>query len=166
MNFITICCIPLFSFFRQCHLVSFIFSFMYLFFFRSTAYFGIPYPPSHTNLIQMILTLKLVGLAFEVNSSYQIKKKRDIGMRPPEEKLEDELNDINPGFMEIFHYSFNYIGVLTGPYYRYRTFRDYFELPFSSSDSWKQSTIDKLKYVPMYCIFFLLCSKIWPISVS
>lgn len=44
-----------------CHIISFIFSFLYLIFFRTTVYFGIPYPPGHTNLIQMILTLKLVG---------------------------------------------------------------------------------------------------------
>jgi len=28
-------------------------------FFRLTTYFGIPYPPAHTNLIQMMLTLKV-----------------------------------------------------------------------------------------------------------
>lgn len=100
--------------FRKCHLVSFTFSFLYLFFFRSTIYFGIPYPPAHTNLVQMIMTLKLVGLAFEVNTSYQLRKKRDTGQKTDEEKLEDELNDVNPGFFDIFHYTFNYIGVLTG----------------------------------------------------
>lgn len=62
----------------------------------------------------MIMTLKLVGLAFEVNTSYQLRKKRDTGQKTDEEKLEDELNDVNPGFFDIFHYTFNYIGVLTG----------------------------------------------------
>lgn len=46
-------------FFRRCHILSFIFNFGYLIFFRMTTYFGIPYPPAHTNLIQMMLTLKV-----------------------------------------------------------------------------------------------------------
>jgi type IV secretory pathway VirB3-like protein len=39
--------------------MSFFFTFAYLFFFRMTEFFGIPYPPSHTNLVQMIVTLKV-----------------------------------------------------------------------------------------------------------
>ncbi|GJQ81851.1 hypothetical protein Trydic_g9878 [Trypoxylus dichotomus] len=151
---------------RKCHLVSFTFSFLYLFFFRSTVYFGIPYPPAHTNLVQMIMTLKLVGLAFEVNSSYQLKKKRDTANKTVEEKLEDETNDINPSLLDIFHYTFNYIGVLTGPYYRYRTFRDYFNLPFAESSPWKDATIQKIVYVPIYATLFLLSTSIWPLSYA
>lgn len=33
--------------------------FAYLFFFRMTNHFGIPLPSGHTNMIQMILTLKV-----------------------------------------------------------------------------------------------------------
>lgn len=68
-----------------------------------TEYFGIPYPPPHTNLVQMILTLKLVGLAFEVHRSY-----RDLSDKT------NMYDIIDPNFVDIFHYSFNYIGVLTG----------------------------------------------------
>lgn len=83
-------------------------TFLYLFFFRTTEYFGIPYPPAHTNLVQMILTLKLVGLAFEVNQSHCAKPKTE------EEKEADRYQKVNPNFTDIIHYSFNYIGVLTG----------------------------------------------------
>jgi lysophospholipid acyltransferase 7 len=99
---------------KQCHLVSFTFSFLYLLFFRSTIYFGIPYPPSHTNLVQMMLTLKLVGLAFEVNTTYNSQKKRDNSEKSQNEKDEDEANRIDPTCVDIFHYAFNYVGVLTG----------------------------------------------------
>lgn len=94
--------------------MSFIFSFLYLLFFRTTAYFGIPYPPAHTNLVQMILTLKLVGLAFEVNKSYQLQRKENIKDRNEDEQVELEYSIINPTFLDIWHYSFNYVGVLTG----------------------------------------------------
>jgi hypothetical protein len=45
--------------YRKCHIVSFLFTFAYLFFFRMTEFFGIPYPPAHTNLVQMMVTLKV-----------------------------------------------------------------------------------------------------------
>uniref|UniRef100_A0A1Y1N3P6 Lysophospholipid acyltransferase 7 n=1 Tax=Photinus pyralis TaxID=7054 RepID=A0A1Y1N3P6_PHOPY len=89
----------------HCHLVSFGFSFLYLLFFRTTIYFGIPYPPAHTNMIQMILTLKLAGLGFEVNTAYLNRKKGS----PEESSGEDDAT-----FFDVFHYTFNYIGLLTG----------------------------------------------------
>lgn len=61
----------------------------------------------------MIQTLKLVGLAFELNSSYN-QRNRQKSEKTKEELLEDESNDIELSFSDILHYSFNYIGVLTG----------------------------------------------------
>ncbi|XP_063904142.1 lysophospholipid acyltransferase 7 [Zophobas morio] len=151
---------------KQCHLVSFAFSFSYLLFFRSTVYFGIPYPPAHTNMVQMMLTLKLVGLAFEVNSTYNAQKKRDTSEKSQDEKDEDEANKIEPNCADIFHYAFNYVGVLTGPYYRYRTFVDYLNFPFAEHVNWKKATIDKLKYVPLYAILFLWGTYNWPLSYA
>lgn len=84
-------------------------------FFRTTVYFGIPYPPAHTNLVQMVLTLKLVGLAFEVNQTYIAKRKKDEGSEDVDKDLDKEqYNSVHPNFIDIVHYSFNYIGVLTG----------------------------------------------------
>lgn len=104
------------SYYRKCHIISFIFSFSYLFFFRTTAYFGIPYPPAHTNLVQMLLTLKLVGLAFEVNQTFLTNKKREASGEGVEKDtvLKEQYNAVQPNFLDIIHYSFNYIGVLTG----------------------------------------------------
>lgn len=58
-NCLSIYLLRLYFCFRSIHVFSFAFTFLYLLFFRTTAYFGIPYPPPHTNLIQMILTLKV-----------------------------------------------------------------------------------------------------------
>ncbi|KAK9885176.1 hypothetical protein WA026_010685 [Henosepilachna vigintioctopunctata] len=147
---------------KICHKVSFVFSFLYLFFFRTTSYFGIPYPPAHTNLVQMILTLKIVGLAFEVNRSYVNSK--DHGENKDVE--EKDYNKINPGYVDIFHYCFNYMGVLTGPYYRYTTFRDSFNTPFASFvNSWS-FTLQKLKFVPVFIGLFLWSSTTWPLSYA
>lgn len=69
-----------------------------------------------TNMIQMILTLKLVGVAFERNAAWKKIRQR-------EEKAESllkihitdydiEVQDL--GIFDILHYVFNYIGFLTG----------------------------------------------------
>ena len=59
------------------HWCNFVFGFAYLIFFRlcgSTSggfLYWFQMPPSHTNAIQMIMTLKLMGLAFEVHDSWK-----------------------------------------------------------------------------------------------
>jgi len=53
----------------------------------------------------MILTLKLSGLAFEINSAATAPA-NDEGANS------DALKKIN--FMDVIHYSFGYMGVLTG----------------------------------------------------
>ncbi|CAH0563559.1 unnamed protein product [Brassicogethes aeneus] len=152
---------------KKCHIATFVFCFLYLFFFRTTVHFGVPYPPAHTNLIQMILTLKLVGLSLEVSSSHENKKRKDSSSKSEEEKYEEKHNDIdNLKFIDILHYSFNYVGILTGPYYRYRTFVDSIEKPYIKYDNWKDNLIEKLKYVPIFAIFFLVASHYWPLSYA
>lgn len=64
-------------------------------------------------MIQMILTLKIIGLAFERDSV--LTKLRDADKN--EEKLsasESSLENISA--IDMFHYCFNYIGLLTGTY--------------------------------------------------
>ncbi|XP_018561816.1 lysophospholipid acyltransferase 7 [Anoplophora glabripennis] len=157
-------CIILYTDKRKCHIYSFIFSFLYLFFFRATIYFGIPYPPSHTNLVQMMVTLKIIGLAFEVNTSYYSKKKRDKGSKTEEEKLQDELCDIDVQFLDVFCYVYNYCGVLTGPYFRYRTFLDHLHKPYHKYDDYKIEIFKKLYLIPILGAIHVFTNYYWPIS--
>lgn len=58
------------------------------------------------------MTLKLVGLAFEINLMHT-KEKNKYNLN--EEDLgEFEATKIEPTFMDVIHYSLNYIGILTG----------------------------------------------------
>ncbi|CAD7086318.1 unnamed protein product [Hermetia illucens] len=156
------------------HLVSFAFMFGYLAFFRTTIYFGIPYPPGHTNMIQMLLTLKLVGLAFEKNTAYNKIKERERALADPGKKDEAaaiEITDYDTELQsiditEIFHYSFNYIGILTGPYYRYRTYRDYFETPFRIYAKSTEETLRKLQQIGLYIALYLVASYLWPLNYA
>lgn len=93
--------------------------FGYLFFFRLADKFGLPLSSGQTNLIEMIIVLRVVGVAFEINGSWlavgKVKKEEEVQVRKDvEEKDEDFLEFINPSIIDLFHYSFNYIGLLTG----------------------------------------------------
>lgn len=57
---------------QKAHLLTFGFNFGYLLFFRMTEYFGIPAPPGHTNLIQMMMTLKVSLRHIRKNSFMRI----------------------------------------------------------------------------------------------
>lgn len=141
----------------------------YLLFFRTVHWFGLPTPPGHTNMIQMIMTLKIIGVAFEINTvttkARENDKNGDDNTKSELTPAEAAIRDI--GIVELFHYCFNYIGLLTGPYYTFRTFHDYFYLPFAvnAEDSLK-ITLGKLKWVPVYISLFLLVSYIWPIDYA
>ncbi|KAH8304817.1 hypothetical protein KR059_010787 [Drosophila kikkawai] len=158
----------------KCHLVTFVVMFGYLVFFRLfDFYLGIP---GHTNMIQMILTLKVSGIAFEKTASWKRLQARD------EQKRNDDQRDVNQESLveitdydedlqtltaaEIVHYSFNYIGVLTGPYYRYRTYRDYFEMPFKTHAPSIEATLEKLKYAVFYCALYLTTNYLWPLDYA
>ena len=85
----------------------FFFSFFYLLFiFRLSDWLGMPSPPGHANLVQMMLTLKLAGLAFELNSA------ATSPADDPQGASSAALARIS--FLDVFHYAFSYIGVLTG----------------------------------------------------
>lgn len=92
--------------------------FGYLFFFRLADKFGLPLSSGQTNLIEMIIVLRVVGVAFEINGSWlavgKAKKNENKDQKEVKTKDDDFLEIINPDIQDLFHYSFNYIGLLTG----------------------------------------------------
>ncbi|XP_066601375.1 lysophospholipid acyltransferase 7 isoform X2 [Prorops nasuta] len=139
---------------RICHLVSFYFSCFHLLVICRLGWFGIPIPPGHTNLIMMILTLKVPGMAFEVNSARQATEDDPQGLK--NESLQ------NIGVLDVFHYAFSYMGVLTGPYYRYRTYWDSIHRNFAKHvDPWP-AVSRKLIAVAVYIVLFIVFSKSFP----
>ena len=51
----------------------------------------------------MMMTLKLMGLAFEVFDSEEV-----------DTSLEHKYRKINPSILDMFHYTFTHAGILTG----------------------------------------------------
>lgn len=110
--------------------------FGYLAFFRLASKFGLPDPPGPLNMIQMVLTLKvsavrglhlfncchsvksnllqIAGVGFEKTASWKKLKEKESKKSDEVEISEYDVDIQTIGIVEIFHYSFNYIGILTG----------------------------------------------------
>lgn len=115
----------------KCHLAAFTVMFGYLAFFRLASMFGLPDPPGHINMIQMIMTLKvrdlctilksliysstkfqIAGIGFEKTASWKKLKEREKNEDVEISEYDSVIQSVN--IVEILHYSFNYIGILTG----------------------------------------------------
>ncbi|XP_075149833.1 membrane bound O-acyltransferase domain containing farjavit [Haematobia irritans] len=149
---------------RNCHLAAFFVMFGYLAFFRLASKFGLPDPPGHINMIQMVMTLKISGIGFEKTAAWKKLKEHEKDDQIEITKFDKDIQTVN--IIEIFHYSFNYIGILTGPYYRYRTYRDYFETSYADYAPTIQTTVDRLKSAGLYCSLYLLGNYIWPLDYA
>lgn len=90
--------------------------FGYLFFFRLADKFGLTLPSGQTNLLEMIIVLRVVGVAFEINGSWlaTVKAKKNDENIQRIDKDPDFTELINPSFIDLFHYAYCYIGLLTG----------------------------------------------------
>lgn len=104
-----------------------------------------------------ILHFQIIGLAFEVHDSYE---------KGDEDHSQHEKNKISPSIMDVVHYSFCYVGVLTGPYFSYKTFCDYLTKRYEKFAPCESITLKKIKFVPLYMVIFLISSYYYPIEVS
>ncbi|XP_025836480.1 lysophospholipid acyltransferase 7 isoform X2 [Agrilus planipennis] len=114
------------------------------------------------NMIQMMFTLKMVGLALDLENCTLAMG--DYDNKTDEQKAEIIYSYFNLTVADVFHYSLNYIGIVTGPYFRYRTFLDYIDLPFSKYANCEKHTLKKLRIFPLIAVIFLFLSYYWPIS--
>lgn len=150
---------------RYSHIFSFIFTFGFLTFFRVSDYFGAPFAPGPVNLINMVLTMRMVGLAFESRDSW-LAHKTESKMATSGAKLsemeEKEPMDVHPGFLDVYHYAFCYVGVLTGPYFRYNTYRDMINTPFAKYAPCWDATVSRLLLLPFTVIAFVIVNGIYP----
>ncbi|XP_053546707.1 lysophospholipid acyltransferase 7 [Bombina bombina] len=146
---------------RSCHFLALGWTFTYLLFFRTVTYFGIPVPTPFTNAVQLLLTLKLVSLANEVQEFCRSKKQEMTSFS--KHSVVGVIPSI-PSLAEIFFYSYCYVGLMTGPFYRYKTYYDWLhQLDSPSIPSWKP-LITRLKPAPVFGVLFLLVSYYFPLD--
>ncbi|XP_011310278.1 lysophospholipid acyltransferase 7 [Fopius arisanus] len=142
---------------RTRHIAAFFFTFFYLLVvFRLADWYGLVVPSTHVNLLQMIITLRLAGLGFEVNSAVESLKEE------PNNRTYRAIKNI--GFLDVFHFGLGYIGLLTGPYYTYRTYLDCIHRNLGDYIDCEGQTIKKLKKIVVAVVFHLLFNFYYPIS--
>lgn len=116
---------------------------------------------------------KIVGLAFERNVAAKdlaienqktFANEEDRNISAIKKAYWEDILDLN--VEDVFHYCFNYVAVLTGPYFTYRTFRDYFTARYWQYVNCELLMMQRFKWVAVYAAFFLSCSYVWPINVS
>ncbi|XP_035207210.1 lysophospholipid acyltransferase 7-like isoform X2 [Stegodyphus dumicola] len=123
---------------------------------RTSEYFGIPSPPEITNTALMIMVLKMVGLAYEINISC-LKQKSDV--------KEPYLHQI-PTFLDIIQYSFCYVGIFVGPYFKFQTYEDMFTKPYSTNVSHSTFLKKRVVVVPLYICLYLVSDYLFPLSIA
>ncbi|EGW07373.1 Lysophospholipid acyltransferase 7 [Cricetulus griseus] len=96
----------------SCHALALAWTFSYLLFFRALSLLGLPTPTPFTNAVQLLLTLKLVSLASEVQDLH-LAQRKEIASGFSKEPTLGLLPDV-PSLMETLSYSYCYVGIMTG----------------------------------------------------
>lgn len=147
----------------------------------------------------MMLTLKIIGLAFEAHQSFNLKNKKQdnnqdqLDVSKNEEQIfEMDRYNFELTFADIFHYIFNYCGVLTGiilyfivqncqfavvqlfsktsfilgPYFRYTTYLDHLNKPYHRYANLKDAVTKRIYLLPFVAAVYFILNYYWPLSVS
>ncbi|XP_028836606.1 membrane-bound acylglycerophosphatidylinositol O-acyltransferase mboat7 [Denticeps clupeoides] len=138
-------------------------TFLYLLFFRLMNYlpFDLPQPTPFSNAIQLLLTLKMVSLANEVHR-YHLEKKQDVSSFSKSPVIGGLLHE--PSVYDIISYSYCYVGIMTGPFFRYQTYVDWLQQPSPLSLPCWQPCLARLRFVPVYGVLFLAVNHLFPLA--
>uniref|UniRef100_A0A0R3WMR5 Lysophospholipid acyltransferase 7 n=1 Tax=Hydatigena taeniaeformis TaxID=6205 RepID=A0A0R3WMR5_HYDTA len=103
--------------------------FSYLVFFHTAQFYGFSKPSPLTKMFHLFMTLRVVGVAFELHDTWTTvnalkSNKRNSHSPHGMSDLELKYKGIMTTPYDIVSYVFCYIGMLTGPYYTYRTYND------------------------------------------
>jgi len=136
-------------------LLSFLWCFGFLAFFRTAEHFGFKEPHRLSNAVQLILTLKLVSTAAELRGSHS--KKDDSTEETVTCKKEQELF-AEPSIFDLYCYSYCYAGLFTGPFFKYETYNHFVQMDHDTLVGlpWKQQVVTRVKYVFLSIVTFLL----------
>ncbi|KAG9334292.1 hypothetical protein JZ751_008274 [Albula glossodonta] len=128
-------------------------TFLYLLFFRLATLFGLPPPTPFANA--------MVSLANEVQT-YHLMKKEDVSSFSKSSVIGGLSQE--PSLYDIISYSYCYIGLMTGPFFRYQTYVDWLQQPKPSSLPGHVPCLHRLKLVPVYGALFLYINSYFPLA--
>ncbi|KAK7113240.1 lysophospholipid acyltransferase 7-like [Littorina saxatilis] len=153
---------------KKCHVYSYAWNFGYLAVFRTVHHVGLPAPSAITNAAQLFLTLRMVGLAFDIQDSRRMKKDESSGDTQSQDVEQKQLTmkytHIDPSVKDIVCFSFCYIGNLTGPFYKYHVYRDWLRQSNPDKIPLWEPLLAKAKDLPVIVVTFLVCSYFFNIQ--
>ncbi|XP_078393530.1 membrane-bound acylglycerophosphatidylinositol O-acyltransferase mboat7 [Cetorhinus maximus] len=147
---------------RHCYYLTLLWTFAYLLFFRMQAFLKLPVPTPFANAVQLLLTLKMVSLAAELNRAYLDSVSRQVEQSGPTRGR--IIAGLMPGLKDMIYYSYCYLGIMTGPFYRYKTYQDWvYDADLNKIPSWRPM-LERLRLGPLYGVAFLLVSRLCPLE--
>ncbi|XP_006642424.2 lysophospholipid acyltransferase 7 [Lepisosteus oculatus] len=136
-------------------------TFLYLLFFRLVTWFGLPSPTPFTNAVLLLLTLKMVSLANEVRA-FHLAKKEEVSSFTKSPVIGGLTQE--PSFYDVISYSYCYIGIMTGPFFRFQTYSDWVHQSAPLSiPSW-DPCLRRLRFVPVYAALFVGANALFPLA--
>uniref|UniRef100_A0A914DUR5 Lysophospholipid acyltransferase 7 n=1 Tax=Acrobeloides nanus TaxID=290746 RepID=A0A914DUR5_9BILA len=106
--------------------ISFYGTFAYLAILRVIHFAGLPPLKFIANAIQLIMTLRVIGLSYEIVDARNAKK--DVVGQQNGDAREKRFI-LEPNSFEAFTYLYSFTGLFTGPYYTYQTYYDSIHSP-------------------------------------
>ncbi|VDP19867.1 unnamed protein product [Echinostoma caproni] len=158
---------------RFIHYVAVLWCFGYLGFFRTCHHFGFAPNPPVANAVQLLITLRLIGVAFEIVDSWSVDQKlsendsKQINSAERERlQLVKEMKNVNVSPLGLICYAYCYIGLFTGPYFKYRTFQDFVDWPDTAPPIPADQLLQQLQEAPFFGVSYLILSHFYTIEVS
>ncbi|RVE41353.1 hypothetical protein evm_014000 [Chilo suppressalis] len=131
---------------RYVHQMSMLYTWTYLLYLHCNAL------PLYVMWMHQTMALRLVGLAFEVNS---LVKNNNSTVPSSTVRFADDANALTavPNAVDIIAYSYYFIGLHKGPYYRWIIYYDHLSSSFGDLEDCRIITVHKLMKA---AVFFLI----------
>jgi len=95
---------------------------------------------------------------------------RDAVLQKEDGKKDDDnpptfpVEAMNVSPLEFFGYSYCFLGLFSGPFFRYKTFHHFLNQPNLSKLPTAKKALQELTYVPFYIFVFLVLQKYFPVE--
>lgn len=137
--------------------ISFIVSFFYLAILRVIHHINFPQLQFLSNVVQLIITLRVVGLSYEIEDSVKNKKL----LEKNKDNVDSSTRYIQiPNSYDAFNYFYNFIGLFTGPYFSYQIYSDTLSTPNLYEINVKPFLIEKLSTLgwslPLLIVIYII----------
>ncbi|CAH8594986.1 unnamed protein product [Schistosoma turkestanicum] len=153
---------------RFLHYIGVIWCFGYLGFFRTCHYFGFAQVTPVVNIVQLLLTLRLIGASFEISDSWRINNQLLSSDLQPQDKgklkLIKKYKCIEPSPLMIMSYAYCYVGLFTGPYYNMKTFEDFCNWDSKTEITVEEPLLQHLQEALPFGVAYLILSHFYTVD--